>query len=137
MSEIKHNSKLKLPSGRILTVLIRAPRKFRERLKLTRRERIAWTKALESGKFKQGIGCLLDKGKYCCLGVYAKINNFKNLGRRAVLEDEWCPALQQSGDFQGFILKDGDGSYSALSSLNDTAQLSFKDIAFVIRKFWS
>lgn len=32
-----------------------------------------WIKALRSGKYRQGQGELYSKGKYCCLGVLARI----------------------------------------------------------------
>lgn len=40
---------------------------------LTRAECIEWIKALRSGKYKQGTGKLCLLGRYCCLGVLAKI----------------------------------------------------------------
>lgn len=32
-----------------------------------------WVKALRSGKYAFGKGCLRDNNKYCCLGVYADL----------------------------------------------------------------
>ena len=36
-------------------------------------ERLKWAEALESGKYKQGMGRLFSNGCYCCLGVYESI----------------------------------------------------------------
>lgn len=33
----------------------------------------AWVKALRSGKYKQGKGALFENGRYCCLGVLARL----------------------------------------------------------------
>jgi hypothetical protein len=32
-----------------------------------------WVKALRSGEFKQGKGCLKEGERYCCLGVLARV----------------------------------------------------------------
>jgi len=57
-----------------------------------RANRIAWVKALRSGRYKQGRGGLLGQRvngnpTYCCLGVAARIHNLpaKALGAAALL----------------------------------------------------
>lgn len=44
-----------------------------DKVKLARK----WIKALRSGKYEQGNGHLLNKGKYCCLGVLCEISKDK------------------------------------------------------------
>lgn len=39
--------------------------------------RLLWAKALRSGKYKQGKGCLEKDNKFCCLGVACKLFHTK------------------------------------------------------------
>lgn len=50
-------------------------------MKLTKSLKNKWIKALTSGDYKQGTGCLWDRkdNTYCCLGVLGKICEVKGL----------------------------------------------------------
>jgi len=53
---------------------------------MTKKQALKWTKALRSGKYKQGKNKLHDaQGNYCCLGVACEIFTFKNV---TVLREE-------------------------------------------------
>jgi hypothetical protein len=51
--------------------------KKERKISLTEEQLEEWVAALRSGKYKQGIGRLKHKitGEYCCLGVYAELND--------------------------------------------------------------
>ena len=44
-----------------------------KKIKLPKKDRDAWLKALRSGEYKQGKLRLHQSGKYCCLGVICKL----------------------------------------------------------------
>lgn len=40
---------------------------------LTKLQKDRWVRALRSGDYKQGGGCLKHAGRYCCLGVLGEL----------------------------------------------------------------
>ena len=42
-------------------------------MKFTKEIKENWLKALKSGDYTQGTGCLLSDGKHCCIGVLCDI----------------------------------------------------------------
>jgi hypothetical protein len=110
-----------------------------------------WTKALRSGKYKQGTGYLRSADKeYCCLGVLCDIVAQSPTGKK--LGIKWNDNVISKGKQTGnavlpvFIrkivgLKTNDGLFGdyesspqRLTVLNDDDFLSFKKIADVIDK---
>lgn len=104
--------------------------------------------ALESGKFERGVGMLCQNNKYCCLGVFSelfatekfKLEPTKNYNEETVYYRDYegyynvappsvCKALALYGEL-GECKNDGDKD---LWILNDNIEMSFKDIAKVIR----
>lgn len=97
-----------------------------------------WSRALRSGKYKQGFGALQsDKNEYCCLGVACvefiptnKLLRTHSLGfMRGSFPafqpeaPEWLKSIDRGlADKIGF----------RFSSLNDEQQLSFDEIADVL-----
>ena len=115
-----------------------------------------WTKALRSGKYKQGQGSLRSKDGFCCLGVVADICPYIEW---ADPQKEYGPylALGNKGREQGHLslptcakewvgLKTNFGGFSLrvapyetckdLSDLNDEKKLSFYEIADFIESHW-
>ncbi len=104
-----------------------------------------WLKALRSGRYKQGMGCLKNvNGEYCCLGVLARIQ-----GARFNAEGEPIIKGEAAGSPVGPIsfLKTafaGGLAYKTqnnLANMNDGAakfshkgQASFEEIAKYISK---
>jgi len=104
-----------------------------------------WVKALRSGEYEQGEGRLRCGDKYCCLGVltdlYAKEKNL-----------EWHPHLydvfgfdNEEGSTPNLVLEWSEvegifGWISALdrdlSSLNDSGNYTFHQIADIIEEHW-
>lgn len=122
-----------------------------------------WVKALQSGKYKQGEGCLkqtdVSKNKtyHCCLGVLCELYNeqmSKSKKRKLtdtvdkhglhsfdkdieVLPDsvvKWSGLCGKTGHFQN-TTNYGDHDYASLASMNDLG-CSFKKIANSIQKEW-
>lgn len=82
-----------------------------------------WTAALRSGKYKQGKGWLYKDDKYCCLGVYADLNDIATeIGGN---ELAYLPALE-------WEKLDMPIKQSNLSALNDGREFTFNQIADVI-----
>lgn len=123
-----------------------------------------WVTALESGKYRQGIEQLVARKNsghlgYCCLGVLSKVQ-----GRLVKIEDDYVDkirdqssdleksnpcfsALNSNGTFPTDVVvryqandekdtKEFSLSAPSLISCNDDAELSFKQIAAIIRKVW-
>lgn len=86
----------------------------------------AWIENLRSGKYKQGIGCLLDFGTqgYCCLGVACDLSNLHPwvgsfyAERAADMSDDVL-------DWYGLCR----GGMDNLIALNDTHKWTFGQIA--------
>lgn len=97
----------------------------------------AWVAALRSGKFEQDTGQLVihSTGGYCCLGVYAKINNLLNPD--GDVEDvngdlfggELTPAqlaeLGLTSDEQTFLISINDAN-KLMSVINPTSSVEVK-----------
>lgn len=119
-----------------------------------------WTKALRSGKYKQGICALrTDDNKYCCLGVLCDLydKDRKSKKKKSIKifkpkyngnKDKVCYLYGNEYDFlppavrkwAGMKSKNGslelDGSHVDLSILNDgesyLGRKNFKEIANII-----
>lgn len=110
----------------------------------------AWLKALRSGEYKQITGTLKKGVGFCCLGVacdlYSKDKNIRweidandngnwILGTYADLPSEVSTWLGM-GDFASDPLVKYKKEQVALTRLNDTEKLSFKQIADAIESDW-
>lgn len=116
-----------------------------------------WTKALRSGRYKKtryqlkGIGC------YCSLGVLCHISNLGKFSRTLTifgspyLIKDGVPSSSHHGYTQGvppeithwsgMNTKTGDLNNrlfknESITNLNDEGDLSFKEIADIIDKYW-
>lgn len=110
-----------------------------------------WAKALESGEYKQGQGQLRKGDSFCCLAVLCNLHaeahpeiaaqqkiKKKYLGETAFLPDEvmaWSDINSSDGTLPTDIIVRGI-PHGELTSLNDSAKLTFPEIAKVIRKHW-
>ncbi len=97
-----------------------------------------WVKALRSGEYKQGYGCLHDnetKG-YCCLGVLCKMyeKDYEEMGERlidgftlplSIMEDSQISSPTCRQDKEITI---GKKQYPSLANANDSYE-SFANIA--------
>ena len=121
-----------------------------------------WVKALRSGKYKQGDGCLkqtnLKKNKtyHCCLGVLCELYNEQmSKSKKRKLSDtvdkhglhsfdkdievlpnsvkEWAGLFGKTGKFTDVVPSNND--YTSLTEMNDLG-CSFKMIANTIEKEW-
>ena len=121
-----------------------------------------WVKALRSGKYNQGDGCLkqtnIKKNKtyHCCLGVLCELYNeqmSKSKKRKLtdkvdkhglhsfdkdveVLPDSvrrWAGLIGKTASFKDAV--ESDNYYTSLASMNDLC-CSFKEIANTIEKEW-
>lgn len=101
---------------------------------MTKNQMQKWTKALRSGKFKQGQYRLKDLNTYCCLGVLCKINNLSTVGTGL---SEGAKRFFKVSTHNGTLKKSykakNGGRCRSLASLNDRG-LSFKQIANIIEK---
>lgn len=104
---------------------------------------LRWAKALESGEYEQGIGQLrTSRNEFCCLGVLCNLHaednpdvakkqksKTKYMTCTGVLPDEviqWADMCSTLGCIQE----------TSLAELNDKSELTFPEIAKVIRKHW-
>lgn len=97
-----------------------------------------WIKALKSGLYEQGQNKLYKDGKYCCLGVLAKIQGILNIeGDDAGLSSgPSFSALNTLGYLpQGVSVSLNGKDYVCLSALNDNG-LSFIEISDIIHEVW-
>jgi hypothetical protein len=131
MTEKKYNKTIK---GRVLITNKFTPTQKR------------WLEALESGKFKQGIGnlCSLEKPRhrsYCCLGVAAKLlgcaekriakaNCVLFDGKDTTAPDKVIKALRLYG---GVGQAKKARQHTSLAQRNDSGDYDFKQIAAEIR----
>lgn len=104
-----------------------------------------WVEALESGKYKQGTGCLRKGNSFCCLGVLcdlcrkekglkwkrsSKWSNWYFFNEESFLPFEvqkWAGLDSSNPDVEF------DGDTFRLSNLNDDGH-DFKEIAKAIRE---
>lgn len=104
----------------------------------------AWVEALRSGNFEQGEGSLCDsRGRYCCLGVFAKINGLDMDANAGDIETEsrsWDPH-ERVGNLTGLygdqvpvsLLVLSSTTRSTLADANDGGA-SFEDIADALER---
>ena len=99
-----------------------------------------WTKALRSGKYKQGIEELKNENnEFCCLGVLCDISKKGKWGKGGVYYPKKKKGMsgllpQSIRSWAGMHSTDGsvivnDELATDLTSLNDTEGYSFNDIA--------
>lgn len=120
----------------------------------------AWLKALESGEFQQVQNALCNSGGMCCLGVATHVVDPKHnalkygeWSRSSYDEDYSVDELNDLGDdgatappetVEELMLNNSEGKFrfgyktdggiSALIGLNDSAKLTFPEIAAFIRE---
>lgn len=103
-----------------------------------------WVTALESGNYEQGFGKLFPShNTYCCLGVLSSVQG-RYLWHEAINGCELSTTnpcfsvIKNEGTFPSncFIIGSKYGNLRNLVTANDTARLSFKEIAFVIKHLW-
>lgn len=112
-----------------------------------------WCQALESGEFQQGRYRLRSyDDKYCCLGVLMELASREDVVPKASIISGWNhyqygssshglskAAVEWAGlkDDKGegdVTVRLSNGELAYLSILNDSAQLSFSEIAKLIRE---
>lgn len=91
-----------------------------------------WVEALRSGEYKQGKCQLYNKrtDTYCCIGVYAAVNNIR-------LSYEGLEMIDASGKPNGYKplrMLLSQGVVYDLWNMNDTEGKSFSEIADYIEK---
>ncbi len=117
-----------------------------------------WLKGLESGRFPQGKGALLRDSRYCCLGVACAVAMEQGVVMELTVNDmlkktlfndqanylpkvvcDWLEVSEEDRPGSWDIclpFKDRKGNTITLTVLNDLAELTFAQIADVIRYFW-
>lgn len=106
-----------------------------------------WVKALRSGKFKQTTGKLERIDGNCCLGVLCNIAMVEGICDydnqfNGMIQFDNNPDLLPNSVQEWAGMKEDDGTIvykgksRSLAYLNDSLNLSFKEIANVIEKNW-
>lgn len=104
-------------------------------MKVNIKELKKWIAALDSGEYKQTRGYLQDEVGYCCLGVACKVlipltrQEFKGLYLSGSLPYSQPFSPEWLGDINNDFYNRTGGS---LSSLNDSGEYSFADIATLL-----
>jgi hypothetical protein len=91
-----------------------------------------WIKALRSGKFKQGNGCLHRDGRYCCLGVACAVSGMKHVPRGLIISRE-LPKYDDVPDIIRGSTTD-NSIVDQLVNMNDFERKDFNEIADYIQK---
>jgi len=95
----------------------------------------AWLKALESGKYKQGQGCLVAYGGFCCLGL---ATHLVDEGHKSLRPNVRKPSVSVSiGEMTSADINEkydfiGE-NLAALAARNDFGE-SFEEIAKHLRE---
>jgi hypothetical protein len=89
-------------------------------LRLKKKLRDKWVKALRSGEYEQAIGRLEEAGGYCCLGVLCAVRYGRNFDH-----DEAVPFAYGTGA-DSEITED---AADILWRMNDRERLEFPEIA--------
>lgn len=89
--------------------------------KLSKKFKRDWIKALRSGEYEQGTTELYRNGKYCCLGVAAKILNIPLSGG-----DDPYTQLPEAIRWENGKRSDACGK---LINMNDSQEKTFPEIA--------
>lgn len=104
--------------------------------KIPKKDRLAWLKALEGGRYKQVAGQLHStySNSYCCLGVYGRIKGIpKPFLVAGDMPSALSPTLQKL--YPNCLLGRGNRSFAnKLAKMNDSGDYSFKRITKYIRK---
>ena len=106
---------------------------------LTEEQRInreTWATALESGEYKQGLGCLRreENGEYlyCCLGVAQEIFEPGSIGFNDLIHKVRGSAAEPTPEvYECLGMKSSE--FSFLADANDSLMWDFQRIASVIR----
>jgi hypothetical protein len=106
-----------------------------------------WLAALRSGQFKKGRIYLFNQSDktYCVLGVLSHVQgrvpeapNGKDLSCGLNRDNPCFGVLSDHGLFPPAVKVESDaGEFSTLSSLNDTSDMSFQQIAKLIETLYS
>lgn len=109
-----------------------------------------WIEALESGEYKQGMGCLNSGDKFCCLGVLCELAYKEGVVQKHAVEGYEETFYDNADDVLPFSVKEwaglsetnpeveiedesGDLMNETLIELNDSHELTFKQIAEIIK----
>lgn len=106
-----------------------------------------WASALDSGEYKQTVGRLRDDEGFCCIGVLCNIHAQDNPEIAAKETDMYSylgceeEAPEEVLEWSGMKEPEGElperiRGHMCLTGLNDNAQMSFPEIAKIIRKHW-
>ena len=115
-----------------------------------------WVNALEAGKYRQATGCLTNDGKFCCLGVACQLAKKEGVVKREDYryDDEESVLPESVMDYLGVNDSNPDITWSkkdkqalpkvqlhigqvvCLTSLNDEHNLTFRQIAGIIRRHY-
>ena len=98
-----------------------------------------WVDALRSGEYEQTRGTLQDQFGYCCLGVYAKVNQLDGYLRMEVTSEARHSSSKDEGNpFIYDIIRDrlagvviGEGI-----AMNDKGK-SFSEVADMIEEYYN
>lgn len=104
----------------------------RKAMKMDRKAKKKWLKALRSGRYKQGQQFLLQNGKSCCLGVLCATQRLKprsaGAGTGVMLFGKSGSDCYLPRDLQE-KLGIADSVQNDLIDMNDTKKKTFKEIA--------
>ena len=98
-----------------------------------------WVDALRSGEYEQTRGTLQDQFGYCCLGVYAKVNQLDGyLGMGVTSEARHSSSKDEGNPFIYDIIRDrlGNRLVDAGVGMNDRGR-PFSEIADMIEEYYN
>lgn len=103
-----------------------------------------WSKALESGEYKQGTGQLRKGDKFCALGVLCNLHaqEHPEIATKERVKSRYLGAVTELPLdvmlWAGMISCNGYiSSGNSVVGMNDGLEMSFKEIAKVVRKEWA
>lgn len=102
-----------------------------------------WAKALDSGEYSQSYHALRSADGFCCLGVLCNLHAqaHPEIAARQVFDDSYLGSTtalpQEVVEWSGMASDEGYINRDfCLIDLNDDGQVTFPEIAKVIRKYW-
>ena len=96
-------------------------------MKMNRKIRNSWTKALRSGKYSQARGRLKDHDRHCCLGVLCELAIKVGVIKRIRPDQEFLP--RSVVKWAGLSGTNPEINVTRAASLNDRLRYSFERIA--------
>lgn len=106
-------------------------------MKLNKKLKHKWLKALRSGKYEQGQGFLERDNKFCCLGVLCDIMKLQRI-EKGISKTTFCyKETASTSALPGAFAEEIGMSHSMqekLWTMNDTEGKSFKEIAKYISR---